>query len=149
MQNASVVLRNPVYLLPYLWINGLSTMGKKIQVVLESDIDSGEETINQPMLDVHKSTTCPTLDGFKSDSNSGNEAPNPGDGEVPMGFKIRVHLQSPIHFSMMMPTPICTHHHRKQKQIDPTLKRRFASFYFSKFKILFIGSLLKYIFCLK
>ena len=143
MSNAFAVLRNPIYLLPHLWINGLSTMGKKIQVVLESDIDNGEETINQPMLDVHKNTSCPTLDDFKSDSNSRNEAPNPGDGKVPMGFMIRVHLQSPIPFSMMIPRPILLH------QLNPTLKRRFPSFYFSKFKGLFIGSLLKYILCFK
>nr|POE89395.1 hypothetical protein CFP56_01755 [Quercus suber] len=49
--NASVVLRNPIYLLPHLWINVLSTMGKKIQAVLESDADCEEETIDQPMLD--------------------------------------------------------------------------------------------------
>ena len=77
MQNASVVLRNPIYLLPHLWINVLSTMGKKIQAVLESDADCEEETIDRPMLDVPKNTT---LDGFKSDTNSGNQAPNPGDG---------------------------------------------------------------------
>ena len=53
-------------------------MGKKIQAVLESDTDCGKETIDQPMLDVLKNTT---LDGFESDSNFGNEAPNPGDGE--------------------------------------------------------------------
>ena len=63
----------------------------------------------------------------------------PGDGELPMGFMIRVHLQSPIPFSMMIPMPICIHHQRRQKHVDPTLKRRFASFYFSKFKGLFIG----------
>ena len=56
-------------------------MGKKIRAVLESDADCEEETIDQPMLDVPKNTTHPALDGFKSDSNSGNEAPNPGDGE--------------------------------------------------------------------
>ena len=147
MQNASVVLRNPIYLLPHLWINVLSTMGKKIRAVLESDADCGQETIDQPMLDVPKNTTCPTLDGFESDSNSGNEAPNPGDEELLMGFMMRVHLQSPIPFSMMIPMPICIHHQRRQKQVDPALKRRFASFYFSKFKGLFIGLLLKYIFC--
>nr|XP_023927254.1 TMV resistance protein N-like [Quercus suber] len=75
--NASVVLRNPIYLLPHLWINVLSTMGNKIQAVLESDADCEKETIDQPMLDVPKNTT---LDGFESDTNSGNEAPNPGDG---------------------------------------------------------------------
>ena len=53
-------------------------MGKKIQAVLESDADCEEETFDQPMLDVPKNTT---LDGFESDSNSGNEAPNPGDDE--------------------------------------------------------------------
>ncbi|KAK7832346.1 hypothetical protein CFP56_026574 [Quercus suber] len=58
-----------------------------------------------------------------------------------MGFMIRVHLQSSIPFSMMIPMPICIHRQRRQKHVDPTLKRRFASFYFSKFK--FIGSLLK------
>ena len=92
MENASVVLRNPLYLLPHLWINGLSTMGKKIQAVLESDADCEEETIDQPMLDVPKNTTCPALDGFESDTDSGNQAPNPGDGELPMGFMVRVHL---------------------------------------------------------
>nr|POE53927.1 hypothetical protein CFP56_43391 [Quercus suber] len=45
--------------------------------VLESDADCEEETFDQPMLDVPKNTT---LDGFESDTNSGNEAPNPGDG---------------------------------------------------------------------
>ena len=143
MQNASVVLRNPIYLLPHLWINVLSTMGKKIQAVLESDADCEEETFDQPMLDIPKNTTCPTSDGFESNSNSGNKAPNPGDGELPMGFMIRVHLQSPIPFSMMIPRPILLH------QLNPTLKRRFPSFYFSKFKGLFIGSLLKYILCFK
>ena len=147
MQNASVVLRNPIYLLPHLWINVLSTMRKKIQAVLESDADCGEETFDQPMLDVPKNTTCPALDGFESDSNSGNEAPNPGDGELPMGFMIKVYLQSPIPFLMMIPMPIYIHHQRRQKHVDP--KRRFASFYFSKFKGLFIGSLLKYILCFK
>ena len=48
------------------------------------------------MLDVPKNTTCPASDGFEFDSNSGNEAPNPGDGELPMGFMIRVYLQSSI-----------------------------------------------------
>ena len=38
---------------------------------------------------------------------------------------------------------------RRQKRVDPTLKRRFASFYFSKFKGLFTGLLLKYILCFK
>ena len=52
-------------------------MGKKNQAVLESDADCEEKTIDQPMLDVPKNTT---LDGYESDSNSGNEAPNPGDG---------------------------------------------------------------------
>ncbi|KAF3959977.1 hypothetical protein CMV_015267 [Castanea mollissima] len=75
--NASVVPRNPMH----LWINALSTMGNKIQAVLESDADCEEEAIDQPMLDVPKNTTCPALDGFESDSNSGNEAPNPGDGK--------------------------------------------------------------------
>ena len=103
MQNASVVLRNPIYLLPHLWINVLSTMGKKIQAVLESETDCEEESIDQPMLDVPKNTTCPASDGFEFDSNSGNEAPNPGDGELPMGFMIRVHLQSTIPYSMMIP----------------------------------------------
>ena len=56
-------------------------MGKKIQAVLESDADCGEETFDQPMLDIPKITTCPASDGFGSDSNSGNEAPNLGDGE--------------------------------------------------------------------
>ena len=73
-------------------------MGKKIQAVLESNADYEEETIDQPMLDVPKNTTCPASDGFESDSNSGNEAPNPGDAELPMGFMIKVHLQSPIPF---------------------------------------------------
>ena len=50
------------------------------------------------MLDIPKNTTCPALDGFESDSNFGNEAPNPGDDDLPMGFMIRVHLQSPIPF---------------------------------------------------
>ncbi|KAF3949221.1 hypothetical protein CMV_024884 [Castanea mollissima] len=77
LKNASVVPRNPMH----LWINVLSTMGKKIQAVLESDADCEEEAIDQPMLDVPKNTTCPALDGFESDSNSGNEAPNPGDGK--------------------------------------------------------------------
>ncbi|KAK7836654.1 hypothetical protein CFP56_022278 [Quercus suber] len=98
VKNASVVLRNPIYLLPHLWINVLSTMGKKIQAVLESDADCEEETIDQPMLDVPKNTAYPALDGFESDTDSGNQAPNPGDGELPMGFVIRVHLQSPIPF---------------------------------------------------
>ena len=49
----------------------------------------------------------------------------------------------PNTFSMMIPRPILLH------QLNPTLKRRFASFYFSKFKGLFIGSLLKYILCFK
>ena len=126
-------------------INVLSTMGKKIQDVLESDADCEEETIDQPK------TSPKTLlvNGFKSDSNSGNEAPNPRDGEFPMGFMIRVHLQSPIPFSVIIPMPICIHHQRRQKHVDPTLRRRFASFYFSKFKGLFIGSLLKYILCFK
>ena len=149
MQNASVVLRNPIYLLPHLWINVLSTMGKKIRAMLESDVNFGEETVDQPMLDVSKNTTCPALDGFESNSNSGNESPNPGDGELPMGFMMRGHLQSPIPFSMMIPMPIYIHRQRRQKQVDPTLKRRFASFYFSKFKGLFIGLLLKYILCFK
>ncbi|KAK7832345.1 disease resistance protein rml1b [Quercus suber] len=77
VKNAYVVLRNPIYLLPHLWINVLSTMGKKIQAALESDADCEEETIDQPMLDVPQNTT---LDGFESDTNFGNEAPNPGDG---------------------------------------------------------------------
>ena len=89
-------------------------MGKKIRAVLESDADCGQETIDQPMLDVPKNTTCPTLDGFESDSNSGNEAPNPGDEELLMGFMMRVHLQSPIPFSMMIPTPIFIHHQKRQ-----------------------------------
>ena len=63
-----VVLKNPIFLLPHLWINGLSTMGKKIQVVLESNTDCEEETIDQPMLEVPKNTTYPTLDGFESRS---------------------------------------------------------------------------------
>ncbi|KAM3685343.1 hypothetical protein ACJW31_11G110900 [Castanea mollissima] len=108
----------------HLWINVLSTMGKKIQAVLESDTDCKEEAIDQPMIDVPKNTICPASDGFESDSNSGNEAPNPGDGELPMGFMIRVHLQSPIPFSMMIPMPICIHRQRRQKHVDPTLKRR-------------------------
>ena len=73
----NIVLRNPIYLLRHLWINVLSTIGKKIQAMLESDADYEEETIDQPMLDVPKDTT---LDGFESDTNSGNEAPNPRDG---------------------------------------------------------------------
>ena len=137
MQNASVVLRNPIYLLPHLWINVLSTMGKKIQAVLESDADCNEETIDQPMLDVPNNSTFPALDGFESDSNFANEAPNPRDGNLPMAFMIRVHIQSPIPFSMMIATPICIRHQRRQKHLDLTLKRRFASFYFSKFKGLF------------
>ncbi|XP_030965054.1 uncharacterized protein LOC115986330 [Quercus lobata] len=32
-----------------------------------------------------------------------------------MGFMIRVHLQSSIPFSMMIPMPICIHHQRRQK----------------------------------
>ncbi|KAK7836666.1 hypothetical protein CFP56_022275 [Quercus suber] len=76
------------------------------------------------MLHVPKNTTCLALDGFKSDSNSGNEAPNPGDGELPISFMIRVHLQSLIPFSMMIPMPICIHRQRRQKHVDPTLKRR-------------------------
>ena len=102
MQNASVVLRNPIYLLPHLWINVLSTMGKKIQAMLESEADCEEESIDQPMLDVPKNTAFPASDGFEFDSNS-------GDGELPMGFMIRVHLQSPIPYSMMIPilqTPV-------------------------------------------
>ncbi|KAK7860450.1 disease resistance protein adr2 [Quercus suber] len=81
VENAFVVLRNPIYLLPHLWIDVHSTMGKKIQAVLESDADCGKETIDQPMLDVPKNTTCLASDGFESDSNFGNEAPNHGDGE--------------------------------------------------------------------
>ena len=142
MQNAYVVLRNPIYLLPHLWINVLSTMGKKIQAVFESNTNCEEETSPTHCQASLKNTT---LDGFESDSNSGNEAPNPGDGELPMGFMIKVYLQSPIPFSMMIPMPICIHHQRRQKHVDPTLKRRFAFFYFSIFKGLFIGSLLKYI----
>ena len=38
---------------------------------------------------------CPALDGFEFDSNSGNEATNPGDGDL----------------------PVCIHHHRKQKKL--------------------------------
>ena len=147
MQNAYVVLRNPVYLLPHLWINGLSTMGKKFQAMLESDTDCKEETIDQPMQGVPKNTTCPTC--FDSDSNSGNEAPNPGDGDLPMGFTSRFHLQSLIPFSTMIATPICIDHHRTQKHLDPTLKRRFVSFCFSKLNGLFIRLLLKYILCFK
>ncbi|KAK7819159.1 hypothetical protein CFP56_040648 [Quercus suber] len=45
--------------------------------------------------------------------------------------------------------PICIHHQRRQKHVDPTLKRRFDSFYFFKFKGLFMGLLLKYILCFK
>ncbi|KAK7860449.1 hypothetical protein CFP56_036696 [Quercus suber] len=41
-----------------------------------------------------------------------------------MGFMIRVHLQYPIPFSMMIPMPIFIHHQRRQKHVDPTLKRR-------------------------
>ncbi|KAL0007735.1 hypothetical protein SO802_009237 [Lithocarpus litseifolius] len=123
VHNASVVLRNPIY----LWINVLSTMGKKIQAVLESDADCEEETIDQPMLDIPKNTTCPTLGGFESDTNSGNQASNPGDGELRMGFLIRVYLQSPIPFSMTIPMPICIHCQRRQKHHDPTLKRRDAA----------------------
>ena len=67
-------------------------MGKKIQAMLESNADYEEETIDQPMLDVPKNTTCPTLDGFESDTDSRNQAPNPGDSELPMGFMVRVHL---------------------------------------------------------
>ena len=74
MQNAFVVLRNPIYLLPPLWINVLSTMGKKIQAMLESYADCEEETIDQPMLDVPKNTTCPTSDGFEFDIVFGNGA---------------------------------------------------------------------------
>ncbi|KAK7836667.1 hypothetical protein CFP56_022276 [Quercus suber] len=44
--NASVALRNPIYLMPHLWINVLSTMEKKIQAVLESDANCGEETFD-------------------------------------------------------------------------------------------------------
>ena len=33
-----------------------------------------EETIDQPMQDVPKNTTCPILDGFESNSNTGNGA---------------------------------------------------------------------------
>nr|POE75079.1 uclacyanin 1 [Quercus suber] len=29
----------------------------------------------------HVADSCPALDGFESDNNSGNEAPDPGDGE--------------------------------------------------------------------
>ncbi|XP_065625897.1 uncharacterized protein LOC136065973 isoform X2 [Quercus suber] len=98
-------------------------MGKKIQAMLESDTDCKEEIIDQPMLDIPKNTTCLALDGFESDSNSGNEAPNPGDGDFLMGFMTRVHLQPPMPFSMMIPTPICMHHHRRQKHLDSALKR--------------------------
>ena len=38
---------------------------------------------------------CPASDGFEFDSNSGNEATNPRDGDL----------------------PVCIHHHRKQKQL--------------------------------
>ncbi|XP_030961996.1 uncharacterized protein LOC115983460 [Quercus lobata] len=95
-------------------------MGKKIQAMLESDTECKEETIDQPMKGVPKNTTCPAY--FDSNSNSGNEAPNPGDGDLPMGFTIRVHLQS-IPFSTMIATPICIDHHRTQKHLDPTLKK--------------------------
>ena len=129
--------------------NGVSTMGKKIQAMLESDTDCKKEIIDQPMLDIPKNTTSLALDGFESDSNSGNEAPNPGDGDFLIGFMTRVNLQSPMPFSMMIPTPICMHHHRRQKHLDSALKRWFASLNFSKFKGLFIGLLLKYILCFK
>ncbi|XP_065616390.1 uncharacterized protein LOC136061897 [Quercus suber] len=79
------------------------------------------------MLDVPKNNTCLASDGFESNSNSGNEAPNPGDSELPLGFMIKVHLQSPIPFSMMIPMPIYIHHQRRQKHVDPTLKRRDAT----------------------
>ena len=39
-----------------------------------NNADCEEETIDQPMPDVPKNTTCPTLDGFESDSDSGNGA---------------------------------------------------------------------------
>ena len=52
----------------------------------------------------------------------------PGDGELPMGSS-----SIPNTFSMMIPWPILLH------QLNPTLKRRFASFYFSIFKGFFIG----------
>nr|POE53935.1 hypothetical protein CFP56_43397 [Quercus suber] len=41
------------------------------------------------MLDVPKNNTCLASDGFESNSNSGNEAPNPGDSELPLGFMIK------------------------------------------------------------
>ena len=108
-------------LLTYLWINGLSTMEKKIQDVFKSDANGEEESIDQPMVE---NTTCPALDGFKSDSDSGNEAQNPGDGDLPMGVMIRVHLQCPIPLSVIIQTPICINHQRRQERLDPTLKKR-------------------------
>ena len=39
-----------------------------------NNADCKEETIDQPMPDVPKNTTCPTSDGFESDSDSGNGA---------------------------------------------------------------------------
>nr|POE49963.1 hypothetical protein CFP56_48523 [Quercus suber] len=53
-----------------IWINGLSTM----EEILDIHVDGEEETIDQPMPDVAKNTTCPTSDGFESDSDSGKGA---------------------------------------------------------------------------
>ena len=63
--------------------------------------------------------------------------------QITSGFHGQGSSLIPNTFSMMIPRPILLH------QLNPTLKRRFASFYFSKFKGLFIGSLLKYILCFK
>ncbi|KAF3943523.1 hypothetical protein CMV_029927 [Castanea mollissima] len=94
-------------------------MEKKIQDVFKADANGEEESIDQPMVG---NTTCPALDGFKSDSDSGNEAQDPGDEDLPMGVMIGVHLQCPITLSMIIQTPICINHQRRQERLDPTLE---------------------------
>ncbi|KAK7847075.1 hypothetical protein CFP56_007109, partial [Quercus suber] len=81
VESASVVPKNLMFftcrvqvlgiiVVALIWINGLSTM----EEILDIHVDGEEETIDQPMPDVAKNTTCPTSDGFESDSDSGKGA---------------------------------------------------------------------------
>ena len=58
----------PLLVVALIWTNGLSIMEEILDIGQEETID------HHPMPDVPKNTTCPTSDGFESDSVSGNGA---------------------------------------------------------------------------
>nr|POE50052.1 hypothetical protein CFP56_75754 [Quercus suber] len=46
------------------------------------------------------------------------------NGSKESGFSILTQKIISDFFGIMIPTPICIHHQRRQKHLDPTLKRR-------------------------